>query len=74
MRGKKQKRGHPDEHKRTTNRETMAGHTQAAPIKLEEVIKTYLPLLPARVGSDLSFIEFADEIEPSMALNIIKCQ
>ena len=73
MRGKRQKRGRTDEDKRTTSWATMAGRTQAVPVKLEEVIKAYAPLVPGRVGSDLSFVEFADEIEPSVVLNMTKC-
>lgn len=73
MRGKKQKKGRPNEDKRTTSWAAMIGRGQAAPVKLEEGIKAYVPLLPGRVGSDLSFVEFADEIEPSMVLNILKC-
>ncbi|KAJ8097215.1 hypothetical protein POJ06DRAFT_228601 [Lipomyces tetrasporus] len=72
MRGKKQKRGRPDNGQRTTSWGTMAGRTQAARVKLEEVMEMYTPLVPGRVGSDLSFIEFADEIEPSMLLNALK--
>lgn len=72
MRGKKQKRGRPDKGQRTTSWGTMAGRTHSVRIKLEEVIEMYTPLVPGRVGSDLSFVEFADEIEPSMLLNMIK--
>lgn len=69
MRGKKQKKGRPDKDRRTTN-----WASQTSPVKLEELIKTYAPQFPGRVGSDLSFIEFPDEIESSMLLNMTKSQ
>jgi len=72
MRGKKQKGSRRDKNQRTTSWTTMAGSTQAAPVKLEEVIKMYALLIPGRVGSDLSFIEFADDVESSMLLNMTK--
>jgi hypothetical protein len=72
MRGKKQKRGRPDKDQQVTSWGTMAGRIKAARVKLEEVIEIYTPLVPGRVGSDLSFIEFADEIERSILLNMTK--
>jgi hypothetical protein len=50
----------------------MPGRTQAARIKLEEAIEMYTPIVPGRVGSGLSFVEFAAEIEPSILQNIIR--
>jgi hypothetical protein len=52
--------------------ETLSALPHAAPVMLENPIETCGPALPGRVGSDLSFVEFADEIEPSMLLNIVK--
>ena len=40
--------------------------------ELEEVLRSYTPLVPARVGSDISFIKFPDEIQLSMILKIIR--
>jgi hypothetical protein len=73
MRGKKREKGHPDKDHRTMSQATMTGRIQVAPVSLEEVIQTYAPLVPGRVGSDLSFVEFADEVEPSMLLKMTKC-
>lgn len=70
MRGKKKKRGHPDKDQQAPSWGAVTSHTQGARLKLEEVIEGYTPLLPGRVGSDLSFVEFTDTIEPSMLLNI----
>ena len=72
MRGKKKKRGRHGQDQRTTGWAATAGRIQATPVNLEEMIKTYAPLVPGRVGSDLSFIEFADEVEPSTLLNLTK--
>ena len=72
MRGKKQKKARPDDSKRKSYSATTAGRTRTASIKVEEVITKFAPLLPGRVGSDLSFVEFADEIEQSTALNMVK--
>ncbi|KAK9319510.1 hypothetical protein V1517DRAFT_332366 [Lipomyces orientalis] len=44
----------------------------AAKVKLEEVMEMYTPLVVGHVGTDLSFVQFADEIEPSILLNITK--
>jgi len=42
------------------------------PVMLDEESEKGTPALPCRVGSDLSFLNFADEIEPSIAWNIVK--
>ncbi len=73
MRGKKQKKNRLDRGQRMTSEGTMASRTQTAGrVKMEEVIEMYTPLVPARVGSDLSFVECADDIEPLVLLNMIK--
>ncbi|KAJ9419930.1 hypothetical protein QL093DRAFT_2591347 [Fusarium oxysporum] len=73
MRGKK-KKVRPDKGQPTIGRRerTMAVYTQTARIKLEEVGSLYTSLIPSRVGSDLSFAEFAADIELLMLLNIAK--
>ena len=52
--------------------ETPIALPRTLPVMLEETIETCAPALPGRIGSDLSFVEFADEIEPSILLNIVK--
>jgi hypothetical protein len=74
MQGKKQKRVTPDESKRGAEWMAMSGRLRTTPVKLEEGLHTFAPLFPGRVGSDLSFIEFVDAIEPSMISNWLKCQ
>jgi hypothetical protein len=52
--------------------ETLSTLLLAAPVILEETLEIWAPTLPDRIGSDLTFVEFADEIEPSMLWNIVK--
>ena len=73
MRGKKKKVVRPQKGKRKTGGGRVGG-TQITRVRMEEVIDMYTPQIPGRVGSDLSFIEFSAELEPSMRLNMIKGQ
>jgi hypothetical protein len=52
--------------------ETSSVIPPAAAVMLDEAVEMCAPVLPGHVGSDLSFMEFADEIESSMLLNIVK--
>ena len=73
MRGKKRKKTEPVKKRYwTTYSLTERAHAQTAPITTEDMAKSYAPLMPGRIGSELSFIEFADDIEPSLVLNIAK--
>lgn len=56
------------------NKSNTPCRVSVTPVKLEEVVEEVLHkyVLPGRIGSDLSFVEFTDEIEPSIAFNIIK--
>ncbi|OTA61487.1 hypothetical protein K449DRAFT_330998 [Hypoxylon sp. EC38] len=71
-RGKTQKGGNHTENHRMANLGTMAGHTHIARVELEDVVEIYTPLVPGRIGSDLCFIEFPEEIDPSIILNMAK--
>jgi hypothetical protein len=70
MAGKRDKRRPLKRHEK--KRENTARRSQTRPVKPEDVA-AYPPLLPGRVGSDLSFVEFADEVEASLLMNIVKC-
>ena len=74
MQGKKQKRGQRSGHPGTSEKCNSDCCTLAKQVPLDEAIETHAALLPGRVGSDLSFIDFAAELEPSMAINMIKCK
>lgn len=73
MQGKKQKRARAKSGFRTTTAGSFKSGNQTVPIQLMDVITTSVPLLPGRIGSDLSFFEFRDEVEPRVLMNMIKC-
>lgn len=67
MQGRKQNRSRPKDRKIRKPKEIAA-------FKLLDMIKNGMPLLPARIGSDLSyFVEFQGEVEPQVLANMIKC-
>lgn len=72
MRGKKQKHCRTDKYRRTTSQVPASSRTRGLRVRFEDVSKIYKPTIPSRVGSDLSFIDFAAEIEASMLLNMTK--
>ena len=72
MRGKKLKRPCPNGDGRRASCATASGSIKAVQVKPEEVVDLYTPIIPTRVGSDLSFIEFAADIEPSMLFDMAK--
>lgn len=73
MQGKKRKRAFHCNHGR--HRSSLTGsRTPQPPLDLQASFELSAPLLPPQVGSDLSFVNFAVEIEPSLAINIIKCE
>ncbi|KAH6898233.1 hypothetical protein B0T10DRAFT_102124 [Thelonectria olida] len=72
MRGKKKQKGRLDKDRRTARSKARAGIDPAARVNLEEVVEMYTSRMPGRVGSDLSFIEFADEMEQSILLSMVK--
>ena len=51
---------------------TAVSRPRAVEVKLKEVIETYTPLVPSRIGSDFSFSVLADKIEPLVLLKIAK--
>jgi hypothetical protein len=72
MRGKKQKKSRLDKNQRATGWGTVAGRGQASRVKLEELVKLYTPPAPLRVGSDLSFLENASEVDPLILISTTK--
>jgi hypothetical protein len=74
MRGKKQKRPRLDKNQRATSWGTVIGRGQASRVKLEELVKLYTPPAPLRVGSDLSFLENASEVDPLILISTTKSQ
>ncbi|KAI1378981.1 hypothetical protein F4677DRAFT_410239 [Hypoxylon crocopeplum] len=71
-RGITRKRGPPAKDQPTVSPGAVTGHTQKERVELEEVVEIYTPLIPGRIGSDICFVEFGDEIEPLALLNMTK--
>lgn len=69
---KKKKRGGPNSDRRVIR----ATPARISPVGLNEVMETFNPLLYSRAGSDMSFVDFAEGVQPSIAmnLNITRCQ
>lgn len=74
VRGRKRKTKHPDEQRQAISRTALANRSRIIPAKFDEIVLTYAHQLYGRVGSDLSFVKFADEVEPSVGRNLTKCQ
>ncbi|KAJ3550273.1 hypothetical protein NM208_g66 [Fusarium decemcellulare] len=72
MRGKKKKKRRPKEVSESSKGDQLVGYTEIEHPGLDEVIQMYTPQVPTRIGGDLSFIDFAEDIEFSMLLNITK--
>ncbi|KAJ3454690.1 hypothetical protein MRS44_013290 [Fusarium solani] len=72
MRGKKKRKRYPEKVSHGPKGGKLTSCTQVERINLDEVIQTYTPQIPTRIGGDLSFIDFAEDIEFSMLLNITK--
>lgn len=72
IKGKKKKSLRPIKTSRNTETRLRAQHTQLALFGPEDIAGMWSAPIPSRVGSDLSFIEFADEVKPSMFFNILK--
>lgn len=74
MQGKKKRKVAPNQIRRPTASATKASDSRAVPAKLEDVIRIYERFPFHRIGSDISFMEFADEIDPPLVASIAKCQ
>lgn len=72
MQGKTLKRDRSEDKSRLKSRQNFAKRVHQAPIKPEEVLEICTALVPSRVGSDFSFLELADEVEPNVVFNIVK--
>jgi hypothetical protein len=72
MRGKKKQKDPLDKAQRTVKSKSKADLNPAERVKLEELVEMYASHFPGRIGSDLSFVEFADEMDPSILLNMVK--
>ncbi|KAI1610931.1 hypothetical protein EDD36DRAFT_420957 [Exophiala viscosa] len=69
MRGKRQKKYQPEDDKRATSLAKTGNRVPKTPANLEQVMRTYAPLVPRTILFDLSFA--ADEIDALMALRMV---
>lgn len=73
MRGKGRKRTFPDKSQWTTNLRKISGATEGKRAEMHLFTEMYASQIPSRVGSDLSFIEGADETHLSILANLVRC-
>jgi len=73
LRGTKQKRKPSLRAAKAKDQRKTTRSSSLAPIKLEHAVELCAQLLPNRIGSDLSFIQLADEVELSVLKNITEC-
>lgn len=74
MQGKKQKRIRAKTGQRTSGSVITRNRHLGAPVKLMDVITKGVPLLPGRIGLDLPYAEFRDEVEPRVLMNMMRCE
>ena len=70
MRGKNQGKSRRTKRRKATTRAVNSESSQ--PRLPNALIQTYDLGIPSKVGSELSFTEFADEVEPMMFADAIK--
>lgn len=75
MKGKNKGKSYRSKRKDTGNSMHAGMTVEVEPPKQGSTIWDYRPLgfIPKRVGSELSFIPFADEVESSLAAPVVKC-
>jgi hypothetical protein len=74
MRGKNKGKSRRPKPPRVTSSVFFAQPHQSWRVPLSRLLETGYSVIPERVGSDLSFTKFADEIEPAIFGEIVKCQ
>ena len=72
MRGKKKKKASLNNGQNTTGPRSLQPRLQAERVNLKDALEICTPFVLNRVGSDLSFIEVAEQIEPSTLLDVTK--
>ncbi|KAI0849159.1 hypothetical protein F5Y00DRAFT_253086 [Daldinia vernicosa] len=71
-RGKTRKGVRPAVDQRPASRTTTVIRGRSEPLKLEEVVEVYTPLIPGRIGLNLYFVNFSDDVEPLTLFNMAK--
>lgn len=60
----------PHESASETNESTSP---EDSTLPFDEMVVAPKSVIPTRIGSDLSFVQFADNMEPYMVANVMKC-
>ncbi|KAI8959062.1 hypothetical protein F5Y11DRAFT_334300 [Daldinia sp. FL1419] len=71
-RGKTRKDTCPNSSKKSLGRTTEITRSRSEPLKLEEVVEVYAPLIPGRIGVNIYYVNFPDNIGPSALYNMAK--
>lgn len=74
MQGKNLGKSRRPKRSRVTSWAFFAHPHQSWRVPLDKLLETGYSVIPGRVGSDLSFIKFADEIKPAIFGEVVKCQ
>ena len=74
MLGKNQGKPRSAKRRRATSKAIVAEQSAIPRATLHPAIETYYSTIPRRVGSDLSFLNAATEIQPAVFENIMQCQ
>lgn len=77
MRGKKKKKKNTANDRQSQGRDVKDIGTSTSPTQrdhaiLEEVAKVHMPLLPGRLGTRLYYVDFPDEIDSSVIMQMIQ--
>lgn len=72
MQGKRLKKDRSRDVSQLKSRQEIAKPVHQAPVKREEFLEICMAVVPSRVGSDFSFLELADVVEPSVVSDIVK--
>lgn len=73
MMGKNRGKSNRDKQRKGISWAVVADITRDPPVPLDTFIETYNSAIPGRIGSDLSFVEFAAEMDSAAFGKLISC-
>jgi hypothetical protein len=73
MMGKNRGKSHRAKQRKATSWAVMVDSKQDPPVPLDAFVEAYNSAIPRRVGSDLSFVEFATEMDSAAFGNVMSC-
>lgn len=71
--GKNRGKSYRAKQRKETSWAVVADITRGPPVPLDAFIEMYSSAIPGRIGSDLSFIELAAEMDSAAFGNLISC-